>query len=602
MSDGEELAKRVDTGDLSRDYGLDITVSDGGLVTSALNQRQYRAECNKLYQQFMLSMADYLFEEAQLKKRLQTLVQQKKQPRAGSAAPDDSERHSQPDLDVYGAGDEDAFTPQQMEEFRRLANSRASNRPFSRQAGIVTDLPRPPTTMSIRAPSRAAMGGADTPHMFPGMKERPLTSASRHQDSRAGSAVSNRQGVIKIRVMHKEGQFVMKPVSGRPGVVSVSTGQDKDDGEPHQVMDSKDKMAVVKLHTSFKSPTLSSDLKVNNLVAIQKSLLGHDTKRMTVNEVMAKSRDRRARLFRVQAASGRLDDWEIPGENRRPPTRATSAGGRSFERGPSRLERGPSRLERGPSRLALGVTEERNRTPSPNPGAAKPVIDVTIQKRDDTPDGARRPQGGQLDRTKSAPAYRHRQARSSTPITLPTAAPPPSPVPTPQPSRGGLAVPKSAVSRSPSPNRRGPRHPQLSVIQLELEEQAQSQTNPHHSPRPTGTQPKSASLSSNRPPSSPTRAVFPVSAKSLTNETSKARPVSVRFGKDKKRSSAEETAYMECSVHIRHIHTLRDSAAVVRRWKEFDLDREEKLNRWRMRMSFAATRRGNLGKVLSRDS
>ncbi|KAK7506861.1 hypothetical protein BaRGS_00001712 [Batillaria attramentaria] len=577
----------------------------------------------------------------------QTLVQQKKQPRAGSAAPDDSERHSQPDLDVYGAGDEDAFTPQQMEEFRRLANSRASNRPFSRQAGIVTDLPRPPTTMSIRAPSRAAMGGADTPHMFPGMKERPLTSASRHQDSRAGSAVSNRQGVatgaalyggrdvdydgamdptadysasrrlrmnprafsklsaghssrIKIRVMHKEGQFVMKPVSGRPGVVSVSTGQDKDDGEPHQVMDSKDKMAVVKLHTSFKSPTLSSDLKVNNLVAIQKSLLGHDTKRMTVNEVMAKSRDRRARLFRVQAASGRLDDWEIPGENRRPPTRATSAGGRSFERGPSRLERGPSRLERGPSRLALGVTEERNRTPSPNPGAAKPVIDVTIQKRDDTPDGARRPQGGQLDRTKSAPAYRHRQARSSTPITLPTAAPPPSPVPTPQPSRGGLAVPKSAVSRSPSPNRRGPRHPQLSVIQLELEEQAQSQTNPHHSPRPTGTQPKSASLSSNRPPSSPTRAVFPVSAKSLTNETSKARPVSVRFGKDKKRSSAEETAYMECSVHIRHIHTLRDSAAVVRRWKEFDLDREEKLNRWRMRMSFAATRRGNLGKVLSR--
>ena len=71
MAEAEELAKMVDIGELSRDFGLDITVSDGGLVTSALNQRQYRAECGKLYQQFMLSMADYIFEETQLKKRFQ---------------------------------------------------------------------------------------------------------------------------------------------------------------------------------------------------------------------------------------------------------------------------------------------------------------------------------------------------------------------------------------------------------------------------------------------------------------------------------------------------------------------------------------------------
>ena len=67
----EEQTKVIDVGELSRDFGLDITVSDGGLVTSALNQRQYRAECSKLYQQFMLTMADYIFEETQLTKRLQ---------------------------------------------------------------------------------------------------------------------------------------------------------------------------------------------------------------------------------------------------------------------------------------------------------------------------------------------------------------------------------------------------------------------------------------------------------------------------------------------------------------------------------------------------
>ena len=61
--------------------------------------------------------------------------------------------------------------------------------------------------------------------------------------------------------MDKKGEFVMKPVIGRPGVVSVNGAQDKDDDQ-HHVMDSKDKMALVKVTTSFKSPTLSSELKV----------------------------------------------------------------------------------------------------------------------------------------------------------------------------------------------------------------------------------------------------------------------------------------------------------------------------------------------------
>ena len=67
---------------------------------------------------------------------------------------------------------------------------------------------------------------------------------------------------IKVKVMDKKGEFVMKPVLGRPGVVSINGSQDKEDGDQHQVIDSKDKMALVKTTTSFKSPTLSSELKV----------------------------------------------------------------------------------------------------------------------------------------------------------------------------------------------------------------------------------------------------------------------------------------------------------------------------------------------------
>ena len=68
---------------------------------------------------------------------------------------------------------------------------------------------------------------------------------------------------IKVKVMDKDGEFVMKPVTGRPGVVSLHSGRDKaDNSEPHPVRDSKDKMALVKTITSFATPTLSSELKV----------------------------------------------------------------------------------------------------------------------------------------------------------------------------------------------------------------------------------------------------------------------------------------------------------------------------------------------------
>ena len=62
--------------------------------------------------------------------------------------------------------------------------------------------------------------------------------------------------------MDKKGEFVMKPVIGRPGVVSINGSGDKEGEEHREVMDSKDKMALVKAATSFATPTLSSELKV----------------------------------------------------------------------------------------------------------------------------------------------------------------------------------------------------------------------------------------------------------------------------------------------------------------------------------------------------
>lgn len=319
-------------------------------------------------------------------------------------------------------------------------------------------------------------------------------------------------------------------------------------------------------------------------MAIQKALLGQESKRMTVGEVMAKSRDRRARLFRVQMSTGRLDDWDVPGEERgRPLTRTASAGGRSLERG-------------GPSRLGMAYP-------------AREVVDVKVnvnaQQRVDSPSGLMNSGHNASSRAKTAPPVRP-QGRSTTTTPTPATAPAPG-------GDSRLGVPRGypgAGDRSPSPNpRSGPARreptptpqPKLSVVQLELQDSAKA-ASPQPPPPPTPVQrsqpsPASAGVHSQSPSNS--RAVFPVSSKSLASH-GKVRPYSVTFGKERRKPSANDVAEQECSVHIKHIHTLRDSAAVVRRWKELDRDREEKLNKWRMRMSFAATRRGNLGKMLSK--
>ncbi|KAL8564273.1 hypothetical protein ACOMHN_050884 [Nucella lapillus] len=610
-----ELVKLVDVGELSRDFGLDITVSDGGLVTSALNQRQYRAECRKIYQEFMLSMADYIFEETQLKKRLQGLLLQKKKPRYGVSEDDDEKASSEK---PEGNRDEDAFSPAQMEEFRRLANSRASNRSVSK-AGVVghSDLPQPQTSTSVRAPSRLGVGRAGTPQIFLALRERPLTSShSTRTAPRKGSAAStiggttrrqsgtssammyggrdqeydgvmdptadfsaNRRmrmnprafskltsaGRISVKVLDKKGKFVMKPVVGRPGVVSVSggdgggvcqdgvRGEEEGGGEKQQVADSRDKLALVKTATSFNTPTLASELKTNNLVAIQKSLLGKEAKRMTVGEVMAKSRDRRARLFRVQVSTGRLDDWDIPGEQRlRPSTRATSAGARSLER--------PSRL-----------------------GMNRRAVDVNPQLRSESP-------ALEAKRGVDCPSLRAKTAPPNRPYVRSSSIPTPRRAPR---GDGSLTARSSSQPRS----RRGDSQPKLSVVQLELEDSAKVPTPAYPPPPAPKSQPKRGYVVKRQSVSS-SCAVFPVSAKSLASERRKTHTVT--FSRRMVKPEVTEAAERDCSVQIKHIHTLRDSAAVVRRWKELDRNREDKLNKWRMRMSFAATRRGNLGKVLAK--
>ncbi|XP_033735352.1 uncharacterized protein LOC117323927 [Pecten maximus] len=99
-------------------------------------------------------------------------------------------------------------------------------------------------------------------------------------------------GEILAKLKHKDGKFKIKPISMTytPNEVdAVFIAKDP----------TKEKMALVRQNTNCKSSTISTDLKVNNRIAIMKSLMGIKVKKKTVSEIFDNGRDRKTRHFRI---------------------------------------------------------------------------------------------------------------------------------------------------------------------------------------------------------------------------------------------------------------------------------------------------------------
>ncbi|XP_069118423.1 uncharacterized protein [Argopecten irradians] len=109
-------------------------------------------------------------------------------------------------------------------------------------------------------------------------------------------------GEILAKLRHKDGQFKIKPINMTytPNEVdAVFIAKDP----------TKEKMALVRQNTNCKSTTIATDLKVNNRIAIMKSLMGIKVKKKTVSEIFDHGRDRKTRHFRIvlkNARSGSL--------------------------------------------------------------------------------------------------------------------------------------------------------------------------------------------------------------------------------------------------------------------------------------------------------
>lgn len=100
------------------------------------------------------------------------------------------------------------------------------------------------------------------------------------------------RGDVNVKLRNKNGAFLVKPVKlsyDPTGVDAVFAAKDP----------SKERIALVRQNTNWKSPTVSAELKINNRIAIQKSLVGKAAKKTTVAEIFNSARDRKTRHFRI---------------------------------------------------------------------------------------------------------------------------------------------------------------------------------------------------------------------------------------------------------------------------------------------------------------
>lgn len=111
------------------------------------------------------------------------------------------------------------------------------------------------------------------------------------------------KGDVDVKLKNKDGAFLVKPVKMNydpTGVDAVFIAKDP----------SKERMALVRQKTNWKTPTVAAELKINNRIAIQKSLIGKSAKKTTVAEIFNSGRDRKTRHFRIISKSLRNDETD----------------------------------------------------------------------------------------------------------------------------------------------------------------------------------------------------------------------------------------------------------------------------------------------------
>lgn len=328
--------------DLARDFGFDIAMPDGNVGLPSAAHKLFMEQCKVLYREFMTNMSVHMKTEKQLKRSLRSLHEEKlrnlrfslyrsesadpfaRRPEVeSSTACIDSRGNTPWGLDtIPDEDDQGGQRPQTApaSACRKGMVSSQDMRPKTAGATASNNIPDDDDSDSGLSDMSAA-----TKSTIMGVVDRKAELGSNRKitvGQRSFTKITH--GNVMAKLKHKEGKFVVKPVK-----VDLDREAANSDTMAYDPIAAKQKfdpvterLALVRKLTNFKTPTISSDMKINNRVPIQKCLRGIDAKRITISEIYQNARDRSARHFRIVTNKpermARHDEREINGRMLRP--------------------------------------------------------------------------------------------------------------------------------------------------------------------------------------------------------------------------------------------------------------------------------------------
>lgn len=313
--------------DLARNFGYDITMSDGHMGLPSAAHKEYMERCQFLYKEFMTNMNIHMKNEKELKKELRALHREKMQ-------------HLR--FSLYRSSSTDPFSRHDVVTASSLPLESRNNTPWglntipdnedqvfrphtaptgtSKWQHANTDRPKTAAVDSFgnilynnsdeQSDDNLSEVSSVSQSTIVGIIDRKMEQSSARKIS-VGQQSFNKigHGKVRAKIKNKDGRFLVQPINIEYDVEAAN--QDNQAFEPSITKQQFDplyeRLALVRKITDFKSPTISSDMKINNRVPIQKSLKGIKAKRTTVSEIYQNARDRKTRHFRIVAIKPKIN-------------------------------------------------------------------------------------------------------------------------------------------------------------------------------------------------------------------------------------------------------------------------------------------------------
>ncbi|XP_060563289.1 uncharacterized protein LOC132722761 [Ruditapes philippinarum] len=301
--------------DLARNFGFDITMSDGSMGLPSAVHKEYMERCHFLYKEFITNMGVHMKTEKQLRKELKELHREKMQHlrfslyRSASSDPfARPEVHSSSSMALESRNNTPWAMSTASDKDDAVFRPQTAPVPNNRKLDIISERPKTAaveTSHVIDEDNESDSGLSEISEVsnttVVGVMDRK-TELSSSRKITVGKTSFNKitHGKVRAKLKNKDGRFIVKPVRTDFEDMPEQDTQAFDPSLSKKQFDPlHERLALVRKITDFKTPTISSDMKINNRVPIQKSLRGINAKRTTVSEIYQNARERKARHFRI---------------------------------------------------------------------------------------------------------------------------------------------------------------------------------------------------------------------------------------------------------------------------------------------------------------